>query len=842
MNTARPRRPAARADFEIAVICALPIEADAVDALFDHHWDDDGAPYDKAGGDPNAYSTGAIGRHNVVLAHMPGMGKASAAAVAANCRASFPNIKLALVVGVCGVVPFRPGGSGGTAETVLGDVIVSDGVVQYDLGRRLPEQFVPKDTLLDTLGRPNTEIRALLAKLRGLRSRKMLQAKMAGYMDVLRGEPELAAAYPGAAQDKLFEATYRHVRDGMSCEECGCDGKLVPRARLEQGDGQPAVHFGLIASGDTVMKSGKDRDDIAREAGVVGFEMESAGVWDIFPCVVIKGACDYADSHKTKAWQRYAAATAAACMKAFLSYWVPSLPEHLLMPYRLATAKPATDRAALPCHYIPLPENRRFVGRKETLDTLKEMLFVRKECRKAAIVGLGGVGKTQVALQLAYWTKKHRPEFSIFWVPALSKATLEQAFTAMARNLPIQSGGDDDDLKVSVRRYLSSEAAGPWLLVVDNADDRDILFGSADMPGGISDYLPESDNGLTLFTTRSREVAVSVTGSDVIELNAMDQPEAAVFLEKSLIQKDMLRDEGATAELLKELTYLPLAISQAAAYINIKQVSLAEYVKLLHGTQQDIVSLMSKEFRDNTRYAGSQNAVATTWLVSFDQIRKSDNAAADLLSFISCIEPKGIPQSLFPDSESTAQLVDAIGTLCSYAFLTRREDSNVFDMHGLVHLATRIWVQREGLTATTGKKAIRHIATVFPSDDYANRNVWREYLPHAFRVLQQSKELDIEERSDLLFWVGQCLTVDGRIKEAARNHPSRLASQHELAGAYRANGQVKEAVALLEQVVAIKAKTLAEDHPSRLASQQWLEYILEAADQDELDYNVSGSH
>jgi nucleoside phosphorylase len=326
MDPTRLRRPAARADFEIAVICALTIEADAVDTLFDHHWDDDGPHYDKAAGDPNAYSTGAIGRHNVVLAHMPGMGKASAAAVAANCRASFPNIKLALVVGVCGVVPFRPGGSGGTAETVLGDVIVSDGVVQYDLGRRLPEQFVPKDTLLDTLGRPNTEIRALLAKLRGLRGRKMLQSKMAGYMDVLRGEPELAAAYPGAAQDRLFEATYRHVTDGMSCEECGCDGKMVPRARLEQADGQPAVHFGLIASGDTVMKSGKDRDDVAREAGIIGFEMESAGVWDNFPCVVIKGACDYADSHKTKAWQRYAAATAAACMKAFLGYWMPSMP------------------------------------------------------------------------------------------------------------------------------------------------------------------------------------------------------------------------------------------------------------------------------------------------------------------------------------------------------------------------------------------------------------------------------------------------------------------------------------------------------------------------------------
>ncbi|RYP33538.1 hypothetical protein DL767_004713 [Monosporascus sp. MG133] len=517
------------------------------------------------------------------------------------------------------------------------------------------------------------------------------------------------------------------------------------------------------------------------------------------------------------------------------------------------------SRAALPCHYIPLPENRRFVGRDRTLDFLKAMLFVRKEWRKAAIVGLGGVGKTQVALQLAYWTKKHRPEFSIFWVPALSNATFEQAFTAMARKLQIQSGGKDDDIKESVRRYLSSEAAGPWLFVVDNADDRDILFGSADMPGGISGYLPESDDGLTLFTTRSREVAVSVTGSDMIDLDKMDSQEAAELLEKSLTQKVMVRDEAATAELLEELTYLPLAITQAAAYINVKQVPLAEYVELLHGTQQDIVGLMRKEFRDNTRYPGSQNAVATTWLVSFDQIRKCDNAAADLLSFISCIEPKGIPQSLLPGSESTEQLADAIGTLCAYAFLTRRGDSKVFDMHSLVHLATRIWVQREGLSVTTDEKATRHLAAVLPSDDYANRNVWREYLPHAFKVLQYSKELDMEEKSDLLFWVGRCLKVDGRIKEAVRSleeacqwrnrhfaedDPSRLFSQHELARAYQANGQVKEAVALLEQhalavayqangqvkgaialleqVVAIQARTLAEDHPNRLASEHAL--------------------
>lgn len=320
----RPRRPATRRDFEIAIICAVTIEADAAAALFDHHWDDDGLTYDKAPGDPNAYSTGVIGRHNVVLAHMPGMGTVTAAAVAANSRASFPNIKLALVVGICGAVPFGPGGE----EIVLGDVIISDSVVQYDLGRRLPDRFVRKDTLLESLGRPNAEIRALQAKLKSLRCHKALQSKMADYLDTLKAEPELGAEYPGTEHDRLFEAAYRHAGDEESCEQLDCDGKLVARRRLEaaQGSLPPAVHFGLIASGSTVMKSGVDRDTIAAAEGIIAFETEGAGVWDCFPCVVIRGACDYADSHKTKAWQRYAAATAAACAKAFLDHWVPSLP------------------------------------------------------------------------------------------------------------------------------------------------------------------------------------------------------------------------------------------------------------------------------------------------------------------------------------------------------------------------------------------------------------------------------------------------------------------------------------------------------------------------------------
>lgn len=346
-------RPKDRNGFEIAIICALRSEADAVEALFDVYWDEDGDRYGKALGDTNAYTTGAIGRHNVVLAHMPGIGKGSAASVASSFKSSFSGIKLALVVGICGGVPIGTD----SEEILLGDIIISTGVIQYDLGRQLPNRYTRKDTLGDTLGRPNTEIRAFLSRLEGRRSRKRLGANTLGYLDELCKQADFQKAqYPGAAEDKLYKRTYRHKHHDLpSCAICtrcekkedkvcetalespcsilNCnDNMLVQRQRLPRGIGvgkaveerKPSIHFGLIASGDTVMKSGEDRDEIAAREKVIGFEMEGAGVWDNFPCVVIKGVCDYADSHKNKKWQGHAAAAAAACMKAFLKEWVPT--------------------------------------------------------------------------------------------------------------------------------------------------------------------------------------------------------------------------------------------------------------------------------------------------------------------------------------------------------------------------------------------------------------------------------------------------------------------------------------------------------------------------------------
>ncbi|KAM0246181.1 hypothetical protein ACHAQJ_010320 [Trichoderma viride] len=342
-----PSPPRDRHSFEIAIICALPLEASTVSALFDRKWD--GQIYGKAPGDPNVYSFGAIGHHNVVLAHMPNMGKVAAATAAVGLRTSFERINLALVVGICGGAPF----SQSQDEILLGDVVISEGLIQYDLGRRFPNnRFARKDTPRDNLPRPSPEIRAALAKLKS--EHNWLQDKISEYLDILQQRLGDGATYPGPTEDRLFKSAYQHKHhetskceicsddDGqedvcnralnLSCEQLRCDkSELVSRPRLTQllaaSNGQrPAVHFGLIASGDTVMKSGKDRDDIAVRDGIIAFEMEGAGVWENLPSsLVIKGICDYADSHKSKRWQYYAAVTAAAATKAFLGIWSASM-------------------------------------------------------------------------------------------------------------------------------------------------------------------------------------------------------------------------------------------------------------------------------------------------------------------------------------------------------------------------------------------------------------------------------------------------------------------------------------------------------------------------------------
>jgi len=308
------RRPP-NSEFRVAIICALPVEAEAVAAHFDQRLDE-GLPYHKADGDRNAYTCGIMGGHFVVVVHPPGAGKVRATDAVNDCKRSFPKINLAIVAGVCGAVPFVSAPGGVKQEIVLGDIIISTSVIQHDLGRLKSDGFKMKDGLKDALGPPPESISSLLAKLK---TDAGLREAMMGHMD----EDRLTAIYPGASEDMLFEETYDHANENATCSTSCDTSKLIPRHRLEQQTQRPRplIHFGAVASGDTVMMLGTQRDKLSKELQVVAFEMEGAGVWRNLPCLVIKGASDYADSHKLKSFQPYAAATAAACTRAILDYW-----------------------------------------------------------------------------------------------------------------------------------------------------------------------------------------------------------------------------------------------------------------------------------------------------------------------------------------------------------------------------------------------------------------------------------------------------------------------------------------------------------------------------------------
>ena len=503
---------------------------------------------------------------------------------------------------------------------------------------------------------------------------------------------------------------------------------------------------------------------------------------------------------------------------------------YLLLPSLMNTL----DAIYQPYYYLPFRKNRQFVGRTTILETLEKKLFI-EQSETVALVGLGGIGKTQVALQFAYLVKTNKQEYSIFWVAALSEASFEKAYAELAHELGVKKSKEDEDIKELVCRHLCSEKAGKWLLIVDNADDIEVVIGS-NQKRGIYQYLPESESGRVVFTTRSREVAVAIR-SHIIDLREMSQEEATAFVETSLTRKELLQDEATTIELLRELTYLPLAIAQAVAYLNQNQISIRKYLGLLRGTEQSKVSLLSRGFYDWTWYEGSQSAVATTWLVSFAQIQRSDKAAASILGFVSCIEPKAIPRSILPEVEPEEEMEHAIGTLRGYAFLSQRGDEEMFDMHSLVHMATWVWLESEGLIEQTTIDAIRHIEKAFPPRDQTRREKWRAYVPHGLRILNRSSWCQRAERYDLFTTVGLCLDLDRRFKEAVRcfeavsewkrehfteEDDSRLASEHVLARAYLDDRRIKEAIEIFEHVVAVEKRTLAEEDHSRLTSEHEL--------------------
>ncbi|RAH57073.1 purine and uridine phosphorylase [Aspergillus piperis CBS 112811] len=311
--------------YTVGWICALSKELTAAEAMLDVKHPN----LQKPPNDTNNYTLGSVGEHNVVIVCLPkgGIGNNSCATVATIMLQTFPNIKFSFMVGIGGGVP---------EQVRLGDVVIGtpaddhSGVVQWDSGKtEQGGQF--KRT--GSLNRPPNELLNAVSKLE--QEHQTNGTKIPRYLDQMKyNRPNLQSEYLSSAnlEDVLFRADYGHVNNGSSQNSQGCES--CDRAySIHREPRQMKVHYGLIASGNQVIKDAKYRDEINGrfDNKVLCFEMEAAGVGNSWPFIVIRGICDYADSHKNKQWQEYAASVAAAAAKELL-LTVPTSAATLLPP------------------------------------------------------------------------------------------------------------------------------------------------------------------------------------------------------------------------------------------------------------------------------------------------------------------------------------------------------------------------------------------------------------------------------------------------------------------------------------------------------------------------------
>ncbi|KAK3167779.1 hypothetical protein OEA41_004225 [Lepraria neglecta] len=323
-----------RQDYTVGWICAVQTEYVAACELLDE--EHPSLPTDSPH-DDNAYTLGRIGDHHILIACLPKgrYGIASAASVAKDMLRSFESIRIGLMVGIGGGAPSDK------HDIRLGDIVVGcpmhrkGGVVPYNFGKAIQDQEFERTGSLNS---PPTELLTALTKLSVNHERKGSHIAES-VRTMITKNPRLRGSYqhPGAEYDRLYESSYTHRGGDHRCE-IGCDSTsppLLQRSRRDLDPDEPVVYYGLIASADQLMKDAIARDRLIKEHDILCFEMEAAGLMNDFPCVVIRGICDYSDSHKNDRWQGYAAVTAASYTKELLCI----IPGHQIARTQKATAE-----------------------------------------------------------------------------------------------------------------------------------------------------------------------------------------------------------------------------------------------------------------------------------------------------------------------------------------------------------------------------------------------------------------------------------------------------------------------------------------------------------------------
>ncbi|KAI0437652.1 hypothetical protein F4803DRAFT_565895 [Xylaria telfairii] len=517
---------------------------------------------------------------------------------------------------------------------------------------------------------------------------------------------------------------------------------------------------------------------------------------------------------------------------------------------------------------VPYPNNPQFVGRSEILKQLASQLDQRgthtnnQSHRRIALCGLGGIGKTQIALKYVFWLHDTSPDISIFWVHASNINRFRQAYAEIAEECQVPGYNDPKENILSLlKKWLEQKNRGRWLMVIDSADDAQLFCRSArfintDSEWYLGQYIPECAHGAVIITTRNKQVGLQLTkgmGKGFLEIDKMDNVECCELLRTSLDNDHIPKEELST--LACRLEQLPLALAQASAFIQENTITVDKYLQLLDQGDENFICLLGEEFSTIGRDSDTPQALAATWILSFEQIEQQNTLASELLLLMSLFDRQAIPMEFLSDfcesSQSCPpmedlQLTKALGVLKAYS-LINEEKSNSFNMHRLVQLVTQKWLAKKETMPQFAEKAILTVSHCYPFGDFENREKCTAYLPHVQAVLQldgiTSRDGNIA-RASILHRAGSlyCLrgqqglaekfetqATDIRREVLGQDHPDTLSSMNNLASTYWNQGRWKEAeslgVQVLErpeslgvQVLERRKTILGPDHPDTLNS------------------------
>jgi len=500
---------------------------------------------------------------------------------------------------------------------------------------------------------------------------------------------------------------------------------------------------------------------------------------------------------------------------------------------------------------IPYARNPVFTGREEVLTQLAKVLKTGEPAaisQPQAISGLGGIGKTQIAVEYAY---RHRQEYqAVLWTPADTNKALVSGYVAIAEllHLPLQDEQDQAIIVQAVMGWLAKQTK--WLLILDNADDLSVARG----------FLPPVFGGHLVLTTRAQTMGKL---AQRIQIETMEHDAGALLMLRraGLLGPDVPLEQATASDralaraISEELGGLPLALDQAGAYIEETDCSLAAYQRLFRPRRAKMLGVRGGLVNDHL------DPVATTWSLSFEKVEQRSAVAADLLRVCAFLAPDGIPEEmliagashlgehLHSLSEDSGALDEAIGILRAYSLIQREREENTLRVHRLVQA-----VLRDGMDRPTQHEWVARVVgavdAAFPRVEHKTWSQCERLLPQALRCAAhiEHEQLTLLEAARLLNQAGYYLGERGRYREAeplyeralaireqelGASHPETASSLNNLAALYTKQGKYGQAEPLYERALAICEQVFGSQHPTTQTIQANYTSLLEAMKQSE---------